>query len=78
MHARSYRYASVQPEEGTTIRALAEYLGHDDPGFTLRTYPDLMPESENTAKRAIDIAFERLERLADDPLGGPVVAPEAL
>lgn len=78
MHAGRHRFASVQLEEGTSIRALAEYLGHNDPGFTLRIYTHLMPESETKAKRAIDRAFERLEELADDPLCGPDEAPEAL
>ncbi len=32
MHGGRHYYASVQLEAGTSIRALAEYLGHDDPG----------------------------------------------
>ena len=28
-----------------TVKALAEYLGHSDRGFTLRTYTHLMPAS---------------------------------
>jgi integrase len=45
MHALRHFYASVQLEAGTSIRALAEYLGHTDPGFTLRVYTHLMPSS---------------------------------
>lgn len=37
MHGGRHSDASVQLEAGTSIRALAEYLGHADPGFTLRT-----------------------------------------
>lgn len=32
-----------------SIKALAEYLGHYDPGFTLRTYTHLMPSSQARA-----------------------------
>ena len=39
MHVLRHTYASVLLEDGVSIKALAEYLGHADPGFTLRTYP---------------------------------------
>jgi site-specific recombinase XerD len=54
MHALRHFYASVELEAGTSIRALAEYLGHSDPGFTLRVYTHLMPSSENRARQAVD------------------------
>ena len=38
-------------------RAVSEYLGHHDPGFTWRTYAHLMPESEDRARAAIDAAL---------------------
>ena len=78
MHAARHLFASAQLEAGTSIRAVAEYLGHSDPGFTLRTYTHLMPEAEDKAKRAIDTLFERLDEVADDPLCGPDVARKAL
>jgi integrase len=60
MHALRHWFASVQLEGGTSIRALAEYLGHADPGFTLRTYTHLMPTSEDKARQAMESAFENL------------------
>jgi len=36
------------------IKELAEYLGHSDPGFTLRTYTHLVPSSFQRARTAID------------------------
>lgn len=78
MHAGRHLYASAQLEAGTSIRALADYLGHEDPGFTLRTYTHLMPEAEDKAKRAVDALFERLDEVVDDPLRGPDVARGAL
>ncbi len=78
MHAGRHFYASVELEAGTSIRALAEYLGHADPGLTLRTYTHLMPQAQDKAKRAVNEVFERLEHAADGPLCGPDVAPEAL
>jgi len=56
MHALRRWYAGVQLDGGTSIKALAEYLGHSDPGFTLRTYTHLMPASEDRARRAVDCA----------------------
>ncbi|MFF1308190.1 hypothetical protein [Streptomyces sp. NPDC058307] len=40
-----------------SIKALSEYLGHSDPGFTLRTYTHLLPSRETRARKAIDDAF---------------------
>lgn len=57
MHALRLYYASVLLDSGENIKALAEYLGHSDPGFTLRTYTHLMPNSQDRARRAIDAAF---------------------
>ncbi|MFE4800102.1 tyrosine-type recombinase/integrase [Streptomyces sp. NPDC056708] len=57
MHALRHYYASVLLDAGENIRALAEYLGHSDPGFTLRTYTHLMPNSQDRARKAIDAAF---------------------
>ncbi len=56
MHALRHHYASVLLDGGVSIRAVAEYLGHHDPGFTLRTYAHLMPASEDRARTAIDAA----------------------
>ena len=40
-HAIRHFFASTALHEGGTIKAVSEYLGHADPGFTLRTYtPD--------------------------------------
>ncbi|MGH8907275.1 MAG: tyrosine-type recombinase/integrase [Egibacteraceae bacterium] len=57
MHALRHYYASVLLDAGENIRALADYLGHADPGFTLRVYTHLMPHSEDRARRAVDLAL---------------------
>lgn len=57
MHALRHYYASVLLHAGESIRALADYLGHSDPGFTLRVYTHLMPASEDRTRDAIDAAF---------------------
>ncbi|MEW2316972.1 tyrosine-type recombinase/integrase [Streptomyces bauhiniae] len=57
MHALRHYYASVLLDAGENIKALAEYLGHADPGFTLRTYTHLMPNSRDRARKAIDRMF---------------------
>jgi integrase len=53
-HALRHHFASVLLERGVDIRALAEFLGHADPGFTLRTYTHLMPSSRDRMRKAID------------------------
>ena len=37
-HALRHFFASMMLDGGETIRALADQLGHADPGFTLRVY----------------------------------------
>ena len=53
-HALRHFYASVLLDAGESIKALSEYLGHADPGFTLRTYTHLMPTSAERTRRAVD------------------------
>jgi site-specific recombinase XerD len=57
MHALRHHYASALLEDGVNIRALADFLGHNDPGFTLRVYAHLMPSAEDRARAAVDRAF---------------------
>jgi integrase len=57
MHALRHFYASALLDAGESIKALAAYLGHSDPGFTLRVYTHLMPTSEERTRRAIDDLF---------------------
>ncbi|GAA4703351.1 hypothetical protein GCM10023324_67900 [Streptomyces youssoufiensis] len=38
--------------------ALAEYLGHSDPGLTLRVYAHLMPSSQERTRKAVAAVFE--------------------
>jgi len=56
-HALRHFYASTALHEGETIKAVSEYLGHADPGITLRTHTHLMEGSAERTKRAIDAAF---------------------
>ncbi|MDX3131141.1 site-specific integrase [Streptomyces europaeiscabiei] len=54
MHALRHFYASVLLDAGENVKALSAYLGHNDPGFTLRVYTHLMPSSDARARKAID------------------------
>ena len=58
-HALRHFYASVLLDAGESIRAVSEYLGHADAGFTLRTYTHLMPSSDERTRRAIDGVLSR-------------------
>ena len=57
-------------DAGESIKALSEYLGHADPGFTLRTYTHLMPTSAERTRRAVDSVL----RSGHDE--GPASSPE--
>jgi integrase len=58
MHALRHFYASVLLDAGENIKALSTYLGHTDPGFTLRVYTHLLPSSEGRTRRAVDSMYE--------------------
>ena len=72
MHALRHFYASTLLARGVTIKELAEYLGHSDPGFTLRTYTHLLPSSHEQARRALDSVFK--PRRSDSVIGDPGTA----
>lgn len=59
IHALRHLYASVLLDAGESIKALSKYLGHSDPGFTLRVYTHLMPNSHERTRRAIDVFFAK-------------------
>jgi len=57
MHQLRHWFASALLDGGVSIKAVSEYLGHADAGFTLRTYTHLMPSSEVSARSAVSRAF---------------------
>ena len=67
-HVLRHTYASMMLAEGVDVRTLAEYLGHQDPGFTLRVYAHLMPSAPDKVRRAVDRMLGGLD--------GPPVVPE--
>lgn len=66
MHALRHFYASMLLARGVSVKELAEYLGHGDPGFTLRIYTHLVSSSHERARAAVDEVFGRPE--SDDGL----------
>ncbi|MFI7624666.1 tyrosine-type recombinase/integrase [Microbispora rosea] len=56
-HVLRHTAASAWLGAGVDIRTVAEYLGHSDPGFTLRTYTHLMPNAADRARKAMDAFF---------------------
>lgn len=53
-HALRHTYASVQLQAGESVVSLSQWLGHDDPGFTLRRYTHFMPEAGSRGRAAMD------------------------
>jgi hypothetical protein len=66
MHAFRHTYASVLLDAGESIKALSEYPGHSDPGFTLPTYTHQLPSSETRTRKAIDDALTETQAEAED------------
>lgn len=58
-HQLRHHYASMMLRGGVNVKELAEYLGHADPGFTLRVYAHLLPDSHDIARRVIDESLFR-------------------
>jgi integrase len=69
MHALRHFFASVVLDGGASIRDVAEWLGHEDPGFTLRVYAHLLPNSGEKLRLAIDQALAHDTRLGQRPPG---------
>jgi integrase len=59
VHQLRHYYASVMLAGGVSIKELAEYLGHRDPGFTLRVYAHMLPSSHERARAVIGERFAR-------------------
>jgi hypothetical protein len=57
---------------GESVKALSLYLGHADPGFTLRVYTHLLPSSEDRTRRAVDraLGYEPDDADGPDPVDG--------
>jgi hypothetical protein len=51
--------------DGVSIKELAEYLGHHDPGFTLKLYVHMLPDSHERARRMIDERLFRPRAVSD-------------
>lgn len=69
MHGGRHFYASLQLESGMSPRALADYLGHSDPAYMMRTYTHVMPTSEAMAREAVDDLFDGLVEMVRTPDG---------
>jgi hypothetical protein len=56
-HVLRHTAASAWLAAGVDIRTVAEFLGHNDPGFTLRTYTHFIPDAADRARKAMDAFF---------------------
>jgi integrase len=74
MHELRHFFASVLLDQGESIKAVAEWLGHSDPSFTLKTYTHLMPSSDERTKGVIGSLYSR--RDAGHDSDGPPTAQE--
>ncbi|MEV4529380.1 tyrosine-type recombinase/integrase [Streptosporangium sp. NPDC049304] len=66
-HMLRHHSASVLLERDVSIKVVADFLGHADPGFTLRTYTHLMPSSEDRMRQVIEDAWATGRSALDVP-----------
>ena len=59
MHGLRHFCASMWLSKGVNIKAVSTYLGHSDPGFTLRTYRHVMPSSDISARNSFHFMEEK-------------------
>ena len=62
LHDLRHVNASLDLSTGTSVKAVAAWLGHSDPSITLRTYAYVMPHEESAAA-------ERLGALLSNAIG---------
>lgn len=67
MHELRHFFASTLLDGGESIKAVAEWLGHSDPSFTLKIYTHLMPSSASRTRSLIDSLYERATNGPDGP-----------
>lgn len=70
-HNLRHTFASACLAGGVDIRTLADWLGHTDPGFTLRTYTHLMPDAAEKGRRAMDAFARRVRNAGQSALDVP-------
>ena len=58
MHAMRLFFASTMVGSGVSCKEVAEYLGHHEPGYTLRIYTHLVPSSHKRARAATNRVFK--------------------
>jgi integrase len=56
-HQLRHHFASTALYAGCDVRSLADWLGHGDPGFTLRVYSHMMPAAPDKLRQAIDASY---------------------
>ena len=67
MHAMRHFCASNWLAQGVSIKEVSAYLGHHDPGYTLRVYTHLMPSSNQRARLASNKIFKPRPTPSADP-----------
>lgn len=71
LHSMRHTWASWALSEGESVHVVAGFLGHSDPGFTLRTYAPFMP---NQARTTADRLSSKLQALLESEIGANVGA----
>jgi integrase len=74
-HVLRHTFASVVLAAGEGINKLADWLGHGDPAFTLRTYVHFLPDSGRRGIEAIGRWLRGESRPDDDRRQNPLTTP---
>jgi integrase len=66
MHDLRHFYASLLIRHGESVKVVHARLGHATAAETLDTYSHLWPDSDDTTRAAVDSAFAKISRSAQD------------
>ncbi|AJT67414.2 hypothetical protein T261_5798 [Streptomyces lydicus] len=76
-HVLRHTFASIVLQAGETITKLADWLGHSDPAFTLRTYTHFLPEAGTRGLAALGQWLRRDAKANEGPAPLPHARAEA-
>ena len=69
-HRLRRTYAGALLAGGVGVAAVAKWLGHSDPGFTLRVYGALVPDAKDRSRVVQEDAWPSADRAEADQADG--------
>ena len=68
IHDLRHTFAVELLRAGTDVETVSKWLGHYDPGFTLRVYADMTPDMRRAAADTLQAIIEKRNFASHKPL----------